>query len=327
MLQFEWPWLLILLPLPLLVRQILPAVNQSQAALHVPFLDDFNQSDSPLSLRHTSNKFWLLLAILAWIALIAAISRPQWLGDAVELPVEGRDLMLAVDLSGSMKEQDFRLNGRRVNRLVATKAVAGAFIEKRAGDRIGLILFGERAYLQAPLTFDRKTVRILLNEALINIAGPKTAIGDAIGLAVKRLRENTGDKVLILLSDGENTAGVIDPMKAAELAANEGLKIYTIGIGSTSGDSSFFGMQRGGRSSLDETSLRKIAERTGGLYFRAKDTRTLAQIYAQIDKLEPVASEDRVYRPVQALYFWPLGIALLLTTLLLIQLAHSRWRN
>lgn len=327
MLQFEWPWLLTLLPLPLLVRLILPAMEQSQAALRVPFLDDFNQAGGTASLGHSGNRFWLLLAIVAWVALIAALSRPQWLGDPVELPVQGRDLMLAVDLSESMKEEDFRLNGRWVNRLVATKAVAGEFIENRVGDRVGLILFGEQAYLQAPLTFDRKTVRILLEEALINIAGPRTAIGDAIGLAVKRLREKPGDRVLILLSDGENTAGVVDPLKAAELAANEGLKIYTIGIGSESRNGSFFGMQMGGGSGLDEASLKKIAETTGGQFFRAKDTRALAQIYMQIDKLEPVESEDRLYRPVQALFFWPLGISMLLASILLLHLAYSRWRT
>jgi Ca-activated chloride channel family protein len=235
--------------------------------------------------------------------------------------------MLAVDLSGSMEERDFDLHGRRVDRLTATKAVAGDFIDRRVGDRIGLILFGERAYLQAPLTFDRQTVRLLLDEALINIAGPKTAIGDAIGLGVKRLRNKTGDRVMILLSDGENTAGEVDPLKAAELAADEGLKIYTIGIGAESVSSRFFGMniRRSGKG-LDEKTLKQIASKTGGRYFRAKNTSELTEIYHLIDEMEPVESENRIYRPIDPLYHWPLATALVITLFTMAGMAFSRTR-
>ena len=231
------------------------------------------------------------------------------------LPVAGRDLMLAVDLSGSMQERDFSLNGRRVDRLTATKAVAGEFIERREGDRLGLILFGEQAYLQVPLTFDRRTVRTLLDEALINIAGKKTAIGDAIGLAVKRLRAKEGDRILILLSDGQNTAGEIEPARAAQLAAQEQLKIYTIGIGADAG-SSFFGMNIGGGSDLDEASLTRIAESTGGRYYRARNTRQLAEIYSEIERLEPIEIDTQTYRPVQSLFHWPLALAFILAMLI-----------
>jgi Ca-activated chloride channel family protein len=236
--------------------------------------------------------------------------------------------MLAVDLSGSMREQDFILEGRRVDRLSATKVVAGEFIKQRAGDRIGLILFGTQAYLQAPLTFDRQTVTTLLYEALINIAGEQTAIGDAIGLAIKRLKDIAGDRILILLTDGTNTAGEISPIKAAELAAQLDLKIYTVGIGPDKrSGASFFGMLRGRRSGIDEKTLVLIAKKTGGRYFHASNTTELAKVYRQIDSLEPVESDARTYRPRQALFYWPLGTSLILMALIMLALSFSRART
>ncbi|MGB1142119.1 MAG: VWA domain-containing protein, partial [Halioglobus sp.] len=182
-----------------------------------------------------------------------------------------------------------------------------------------------RAYLQAPLTFDRQTVSQLLNEALINIAGEKTAIGDALGLAIKRLKDKGGDKLLILLTDGENTAGSMPPLKAAELAAQFGLKVYTIGIGPDRRQGgSFFGMTRGQRSGFDEKTLEVIAEKTGGQYFHASNTDELARVYEQIDDLEPIESDVRVYRPQQSLFYWPLGAGLLLFCLALLTSAMSR---
>lgn len=321
MIQFEWPWLLILLPLPLLLRRLLPAAATSRdAALRVPFIEDFKDTGSTgphVITRHGS----LWLALLAWILLIVAGARPQWLGDQVELPVSGRDLMLAVDLSGSMEVEDFELNGRTVNRLYATQYVAGDFIERRVGDRLGLILFGRQAYLQTPLTFDRETVHTLLSEAVIGLAGKETAIGDAIGLAVKRLRDkNQNSRVLILLTDGANTAGEVEPVKAAELAAQEGLKIYTIGIGADEMlVRSLFGTRRVNPSvDLDEKTLTAIAEKTGGRYFRARDTDELKKIYQLLDELEPVEQETRVFRPTSALYFWPLGMATMIASILLL---------
>lgn len=320
MLEFEWPWLFALVPLPLLVRYLLKPARTADAALRVPFLDDFAGGNSGQPLKGLFNAAMLFMAFIAWLALLSAAARPQWLGEPVELPVKGRDIMLAVDLSRSMKERDFRLGNSRVDRLTATRSVARQFIERRKGDRIGLILFGTQAYLQAPLTFDRKTVATLLDEALINIAGKSTAIGDAIGLAVKRLRDKEGDRILILLSDGENTAGVIHPLKAAELAAEEGLKIYTIGIGPDQhGGDSFYGMRMGGvRGGVDVRTLTRVAEITGGRYFHASNTEELVQIYDLINELEPVESEVRVYRPVEALFYWPLGVAIGLIFLLLL---------
>ena len=241
-----------------------------------------------------------------------AAARPQWIGDAVELPVSGRDLMLAIDLSGSMG-QPFNHNFRSVTKLQATKAVAGDFIDKRVGDRIGLILFGDQAFLQAPLTFDRTTVRILLVEAFLNLAGKAPGIGDAIGLAVKRFsdKDSVGDRILILLTDGVNNAGEIKPRKAAELAAKKGLKIYTIGVGN-----------RRSRD-LNEDTLIAIADATGGRYFRAHNIQELQQIYQLLDQLEPVEKDHQTYRPTWSLFYWPLSAALFFAGIL----SLAKWRG
>jgi Ca-activated chloride channel family protein len=312
MIHFEWPWLLASLPLPLLIRWLLPAQNPiEQAALKVPFLADFSVGQTMAS---SQAKQWpLLLASIAWLLLVLACTRPQWLGEPIEQAVSGRDLMLAVDLSGSMEEQDFMINNKPVDRLTASKWVAGDFINRRVGDRVGLILFGTQAYLQTPLTFDRKTVLTLLNESVIGLAGENTAIGDAIGLAVKRLKNQAANsRVLILMTDGANTAGEISPLKAAELAAASHLKIYTIGIGADEMIvRSFFGNRKVNPSrDLDENTLVKIAESTGGRYFRARNADELNYIYLLLDKLEPVEKDKQYFRPRSELYVWPLSLAL-----------------
>lgn len=318
MIEFAWPWIFILLPLPWLIRRLIPpATPAEQAALIVPFLDDFTGGETRQGLP--SSTWPLTLAIIAWCLLIVAGARPQWLGEPIEQAVSGRDLMLAVDLSGSMEEQDFTINNQRVDRLTATKWVASKFIDRRVGDRIGLILFGTQAYLQTPLTFDRKTVVTLLNESAIGLAGDNTAIGDAIGLAVKRLRDQqTNSRVLILLTDGANTAGEVSPLKAAELAAEKNLKIYTIGIGADEMIvRGFFGRQRVNPSrDLDEKTLTAIAEKTGGRYFRARDADELEQIYQILDQLEPVEKDKQYFRPKTELFYWPLGLALLLAAII-----------
>ena len=228
--------------------------------------------------------------------------------------------MMAVDLSGSMQAKDFELNGQVMNRLQAVKIVAGEFIKQREGDRIGLILFGEQAYLQTPLTFDTKTINTMLQEALIGIAGKATAIGDAIGLAIKRLQTRDAQShVLILLTDGANTAGEVEPLKAAELAAKQKLKIYTIGVGAESREvGGLFFKRTIKNTEIDEKTLQSIADTTGGKYFRARDINELNKIYALIDQLEPVEQESQSFRQIQALYFWPLSLAFIIAALIML---------
>jgi len=328
MIHFEWAWAFLALPLPYLAYKFLPAApRQNEAALNVPFMHDFESYSAEAS--DTSNKALLFIAIIAWILLVTASARPQWLGDPVELPVSGRDLMLAVDLSGSMEVEDFKLNGQIVDRLTATKAVASEFIKRRQGDRIGLILFGKKAYLQTPLTFDRDTVSTLLDESVIGLAGKETAIGDAIGLAVKRLeKEEVNSRVLILLTDGANTAGEVQPLTAAGLAKQYHLKIYTIGIGADEMIvRSIFGSRRVNPSSdLDEKTLTAIAKETGGQYFRARNTQELEKIYQILDQLEPVEKETQSFRPTSALYYWPLSVSFLLAAIILFIRIISRGR-
>jgi len=318
MISFEWPWLFLLLPLPWLVRRFLsPAQPLPGAALRVPSLTEFAREAS--SARVGSRSWPLWMAVIAWLLLVTASSRPQWLGEPVALPISGRDLLLAVDLSESMQETDFEIQGERVDRLTAAKSVAQDFIKRREGDRIGLVLFGEQAYLQTPLTFDRDTVLTMLDEAQIGLAGRATAIGDSIGLAIKRLRENkTGNRVLILMTDGANTAGEVDPLQAADLAAREGLTVYTIGIGADEMlVRNLFGTRRVNPSAdLDEQTLQAIADKTGGRYFRARDVAELEAIYQLLDELEPVERDPQMFRPIKTLFYWPLAAALLLIAML-----------
>jgi Ca-activated chloride channel family protein len=253
-------------------------------------------------------------------------------GDPVAMPASGRDLLLGVDISGSMEIQDMQWQGDNYDRLSIVKAVVGDFVQRRQSDRLGLVLFGTHAYLQAPLTFDRTTVNQLLQEAQLGFAGEKTAIGDAIGLGVKRLRHRPQEsRVMILLTDGANTAGQITPLKAAELAAKAKVKIYTIGIGAdemiTPGIfGSSFGARRVNPSAdLDEATLKAIAEQTGGQYFRARSPEDLQVIYQELDKLEPIEQEAETFRPTQSLFYWPLGVALVLAGLLFLQRLASPW--
>ncbi len=321
MIDFDWPWVAALLPLPIIIRVLMrPVEVVNEAALRVPFLNEFSSKSNAEHRVDVKQKLFIL-AIIAWCCLISAAMRPLWLGEFLEIPVSGRDLMLAVDLSQSMEVEDFEIKNKRVNRLYATKAVAGQFIERRIGDRLGLILFGEQAYLQTPLTFDRVTVKTLLYESALGLAGQSTAIGDAIGLAVKRLREqDKQSRVLVLLTDGANTAGEVEPLQAADIAAREDLKIYTIGIGA---DEMIVRSMFGGRrvnpsADLDEKTLQAIADKTGGRYFRARDIKQLENIYQLLDELEPIEKDAQRFRPQTALYFWPLALALVLMLVIML---------
>jgi Ca-activated chloride channel family protein len=313
MLEWAWPWLLVALPLPWLVARLWqPAHTQASAALHLPYaLDGLDAATG----ANPVSRWRRALAILAWCALLVAAARPQWVGEAEALPRSGRDLLLAVDASGSMSIQDMAIGGRAVNRYAAVKAIAGDFIRRRVGDRIGLVVFGSQAYLLTPLTFDRDTVFKQLDESAIGLPGKETAIGDAVGLSIKRLRERPLDRrVLILLTDGVNDAGELDPRKAIDLAVSEQVKIYTIGIGADSMRvDGFFGSQVVNPSAdIDEKMLTTMADKTGGRFFRARNTAELAQIYGEIDRLEPSADAQQQFRPVDEIFYWPLSAAALL---------------
>ena len=325
---FAWPWLLCALPLPWLVRWLLPARRDNAApALRVPYgqrLDQIAAASRGLGPHGRGPGVWMWSA---WVLLCLAAARPQQLGLPVVPPQVGRDLMLAVDLSGSMSEEDMELGGRPVDRLTAAKAVIADFLDRRAGDRVGLLVFGQRAYTLTPLTLDLATVRQQLADSVVGLAGRETALGDAIGLAVKRLhRQPTQQRVVVLLTDGVNTAGVLDPQKAADLAASEGVRVHTVAFGGEGG-LSLFGFQLpmpGSNDDIDEAGLQRIAQRTGGRFFRARDTESLAGIYAEIDRLEPVQRPGRAVRPRIERYPWPLSAALLMGLLAVLPVRRLR---
>jgi len=331
MMTFAWPWVFVCLVIPFVARLVFPRATplKSESALRVPFYDAVTETGKGQSLEPSmplkSGMFWM--AYVVWVCLVIAGARPQWVGDPIALPVSGRDVMLAVDLSGSMEIPDFALNGEQANRLQVVKEVAGEFIQRRKGDRMGLILFGSKAYLQTPLTFDRATVQQMLKESEIGLAGKETAIGDALGLAVKRFQHQSQDhRILILLTDGSNTAGEVAPVEAAKLAAKEGIRIYAIGVGSDymEMDTMFGTRVINPASDLDENTLKAVADLTGGVYFRARDTKGLETVYQQLDQLEPVIKDTEYFRPITDWYVWPLGAAMFLSVLMSVSYLGAR---
>ena len=324
MLQLVWPWILAAVVAPFVVVRVAPrAPDAPGAPVRVPYFEEVlawsGRTAGP------GPRLRQVIALLAWCALVLAAARPQWVGDPVPLPVRGRDLMLALDLSGSMREQDMKSRLRFEARIDAVKRVAGDFVARRTGDRVGLVLFGSRAYLQAPLTLDLDTVSEMISEAVLGLAGEQTAIGDAIGLSVKRLRGRPAEnRVLVLLTDGTDTASEVDPLAAARFAADEGITIHAVGVGADEAAANrWFGALRA-RSVLDESTLQAIAGATGGRYFRARDTAELEEIYRLIDALEPVGGDDEMFRPTRELFHWPLGVSAALFVLLALTGARGR---
>ncbi|CEA06388.1 von Willebrand factor A [Pseudomonas saudimassiliensis] len=317
MFEFHWPLCFLLLPLPWLYRRWLPPAQNRSAALQVGFMERL-QALQPLADQPASaGRKWPFVVV--WLLLLCAAARPQLLGESLPTAVTGRDMMLALDLSGSMEFRDMQLAGEAVDRLTLVKHLLGEFIDRRRGDRLGLILFGSQAYVQAPLTHDRQAIGDWLEESFIGLAGRETAIGDAIGLAIKRLLdEPAASRVLILITDGANTAGTVSPLRAARLAADHGIRIFTIGVGADTqaqdGVSvSLRGLQFDPSIELDEGSLQEIALLTGGSYFRARSEADLQAIYAQLDQLEPALRDGLPDRQATPLYPWPLALALLLS--------------
>ena len=317
---FAWPWLLLALPLPWLLRRLLPAQPPAGAALRMPHGERLLVAGGAHAGPRTpaGSRWRLALAAIAWILLCLAAARPQQLGEPVQPPQQAREMLLAVDLSGSMADEDMILGGRPVDRLTAAKAVLADFLDRRGGDRVGLLVFGRRAYMLAPPTHDLDTVRQQLLDSTVGLAGRETAIGDAIGLAVKRLAdgedgdEGSGERVLVLLTDGVNTAGLLEPERAAGLARAHGVRVHTVAFGGSGGGLSMFGFRMpvpGGGEEIDEATLQAVAEATGGRMFRARDAAELAGIYAEIDRIEPVERQGPALRPRIELYAWPLGVA------------------
>ena len=323
---FAWPWMLLAAALPWLLSLLPPLrAGDGEAALRVPWRRRLRDVAEGGSGRPQARGFpWLRW--LAWCLLCVAAARPQQLGAPVAPPQVGRDLMLAVDLSASMGEEDMELGGRLVDRLTAAKAVLADFLDRRVGDRIGLVVFGDRAFALTPLTLDRDSVRQQLDASVVGLAGRATALGDAIALSTKRLQQQRTEQraekehVLIVLTDGVNTAGVLEPAKAAQIARDTGVRIHAIAFGGEGGGAlSVFGLQLPtGGDEVDEAGLQRIAKLTGGRFFRARDTEALAGIYAEIDALEPVQRQGQAVRPRIERYPWPLGLALALGVLALL---------
>ena len=322
-LTFVWPWMIALLPLPWLIHYLIKPIQKQHSPLLAPQIVNRVKGELPEENLVELNQHRTgihPLALLIWICLVVAATRPAMYLDSTPYEASGKQMVLAVDLSGSMKKADMYLRGEEVNRLIAVKAVVSEFIERRQGDRMGLVVFGTQAFLQSPLTYDLRTVKTLLNETEIGMAGKNTAIGDAIGLTLKHFNENTLDSkidsaVLILLTDGSNTAGIVDPLDAAEKAKAMGLKIYTIGVGRVNKQ---IGIDRflANKSDMDIETLTQISDKTGGQFFQANDTQQLAEIYQYINQLESVEHDIFSYRLRSELYFWPLGLAFLLSLLL-----------
>lgn len=332
MITLASPWLLLLLPLPWLIYRFSPPTKTPiTTALKVPFfkglLPYLQQSEQQrFGFWHKGTR--LLQCI--WLLLIIAAARPVYVGAPMSTPSLAHNIMLAIDLSGSMDINDMRYQGQPISRLQAIDAVAKQFITARVGDRLGLIVFGTKAYLLTPMTFDRNIVVQMLDEMSVGLAGPTTAIGDAIGLAVKKLQnvpENS--RVLILLTDGVNNSGNLEPVAAARLAKDYNVKIYTIGFGANRvAVPTLFGTEYVNPSvDLDENSLKQIASITGGMYFRATNLNDLVQVYQAINQLEPVKAKQP-FRPLQELFFIPLSLALLLSLYAAWQLYGSplTWR-
>lgn len=310
-----WPFAFFLISLPVLTRVLLVAhLNEEHkniSALRVPFFDRIGGFG-----RFTMPNFSFLRGLLLWAAwafFVLAAMRPIAYQDTLPLPHEARNIMLAIDVSGSMGEKDYDINGLSVSRLSMVKTVVNDFIKNRADDNIGMVVFGSEAFTYAPLSFDKKTLRDLFGEVELGIAGEQTAIGDAVALSVQGVQNAPQDsRIVILLSDGSSNAGSVSVAQAIDLAKKSGVKVYTVGIGADQKMiQSLMGMlMLGGGSDLDEKTLQAIANETGGKYFRATSTSELQEIYQTIDALERVQSDELIARPRTELFYMPLMVCL-----------------
>lgn len=307
MITLAYPWLLLVLPLPLLVRHLVPAHREPRPALQVPFLARLSRAcgQEPASGATVLQGVWgrKLVLPFVWLCVVLALARPQWIEAPVSKAVPMRDLLLAVDLSGSMETQDFTAaDGKSTDRLTAVKQVLDGFLSQREGDRVGLIFFGSAPFVQAPFTEDLKVCRQLLSEAQVKMAGPQTAFGDAIGLAITMFdRSDMKDRVLIALTDGNDTASQVPPAKAAEIAKGKGIVIHTVSVGDP---------RAAGEQALDVPTLQAVAKETGGIYSAASDRKQLEDIYKHLDSLEARKAATLSRRPKRDVHHWPLGAGL-----------------
>ena len=325
MLTFGHPWLFLALPLPLLLRWLLPAYGEQRPAVRLPFFNMLTRSSDAKSAQgavvRRRSVIQALLFILIWCAVVTALARPQWLEPPVVRELPTRDLLLAVDLSGSMEAEDFKnAQGETVDRLTAVKEVLDEFLSRRKGDRVGLLVFGTAAFVQVPFTQDLEVSRQLLNETEVRMAGPKTAFGDAIGLGISLFeRSEVEQRVMIVQTDGNDTGSKVPPHEAARIAADKGIVIHTVAIGDPS---------TVGEDKLDEEALKQVAEITEGEYFFAGDREQLEGIYAELDRLETRKVETVSYHPRIDLFHWPLAlIAVLFLSYHLVILVVSGRKN
>lgn len=322
MFELVWPYMLLFIPLPLLIYFFAPRAKlQLPQALRLPFYNAL----APVIVKPQEISYKALTFILGliWIFIVFALSGPRWVGTPIPITREGYNIMLALDISGSMEVPDMSFHGRPVSRLSVVKRAAVKFVEDRVGDKIGLILFGTRAYLQTPLTYDRKNVLTRIEDAEAGLAGKSTSIGDALGLAIKRLQDvPPKGRVVILLTDGVSNSGVLTPMKAAKIAKEDGIKVYTIGLGDERDNNTMGGvfLNLNVGAELDEATLKKVANTTGGRYFRATNLKSLEEIYSTINKLEKIDDDKETVRPKHDYYPYPLACALILFLYLLLKI-------
>lgn len=313
MFTFTYIWVFLLLPLPFLLRKLTKPHQEERPAIQTPFFDELvelsGQEPGSGSIVRKQPLLRQLITGLCWVLLVTALARPQWIEPPLVKEIPTRDLLLGIDLSGSMSTEDFTSkNGKKVDRLTAVKEVMDDFLMRRSGDRAGFIFFGSAPFIQAPFTEDLKLCRELLKEAQVGMAGPKTAFGDTIGLAINMFKESTvKDKLLIVLTDGNDTSSKVEPVKAAQIAADNDIVIYCVAVGDP---------QAAGEEKLDEKTLKNVAQTTNGHYFWAGDLPELEKIYQKIDELSTHEIETISYRPKRELYYWPLGMVVLLSLLM-----------
>jgi len=302
--SFAAPWLALLMPLPLVLLALLPARSQRAGAVALPpaIAAGFVAAESTPARRHGTG----ILLFLAWAALVAGLTGPRQERVLDVVPASGRDIVLALDLSGSMEGEDFDLDGAQVSRLAAVQAVGAGFVRGRTGDRVGLVVFGDRAYVAAALTHDVAAAARVIETAQIGVSGKSTAIADGLGLAIRRLRDREAEsRVIILLSDGQDTTGAVDPVAAAATAQSLGIRIYTIALGPADLETT-----PEARDAVDSETLREIADASGGETFRVRTTEDLAAVTAAIDRLEPSLADAPPVRAWQAYWPWCAGAAL-----------------